>query len=129
MAAKTTHIVIGQPAADDQHTLFAQRCERYAEREVLANRVAFTRSVYAYQLPGGGALAKAFYVGGSLEAGKAAEQLNTISPRAARIAVEDRWVVGSSMFLAADTALGPLYLAVGFGEGGRRAYYLFLGRP
>lgn len=100
-----------------------------AEREVLANRVAFTRSVYAYQLPGGGALAKAFYVGGSLEAGKAAEQLNTISPRAARIAVEDRWVVGSSMFLAADTALGPLYLAVGFGEGGRRAYYLFLGRP
>ncbi len=100
-----------------------------AEREVLANRVAFARSVYAYQLPGGGALAKAFYVGGSLEAGKAAEQLNTISPRATRIAFEDRWIVGSSMFLAADTALGPLYLAVGFGEGGRRAYYLFLGRP
>ena len=100
-----------------------------AEREVLANRVAFARSVYAYQLPGGGALAKAFYVGGSLEAGKAAEQLNTIAPRATRIAFEHRWIIGSSMFLAADTALGPLYLAVGFGEGGRRAYYLFLGRP
>ena len=100
-----------------------------AEREVLANRVAFARSVYAYQLGGGGAAAKGFYAGGSLELGRAAEQLNTISARAARIDFEDRWVVGSSLFLAADTALGPLYLAVGFGEGGRRAYYLFLGRP
>lgn len=106
-----------------------QNLSGYSERQLLANRVAFGRSVYAYQLAGGGAVAKAFYVGGSLEAGKVTEQLNTISPRATRIAVEDRWITGASMFLAADTALGPLYLAVGFGEGGRRAYYLFLGRP
>ena len=106
-----------------------QNISGFAERQVLANGVAFARSVYAYQLAGGGAAAKAFYVGGSLEAGKAHEQLNSISPRVTRIAVEDRWITGGSVFLAADTALGPLYLAMGFGEGGRRAYYLFLGRP
>lgn len=106
-----------------------QNISGFADRQVLANRVAFGRSVYAYQLAEGGAAAKAFYAGLSLEAGKAAEQLNTISPRAVRIATDGRWIAGGSVFLAADTALGPLYLAVGFGEGGRRAYYLFLGRP
>ena len=106
-----------------------QNISGFAERQILANRVAFGRSVYAYQLEGGGAAAKAFYIGGSLEAGRASEQLNSISARATRVAVEDRWIAGASVFMAADTALGPLYLAVGFGEGGRRAYYLFLGRP
>ena len=106
-----------------------QNISGFAERQILANRVAFGRSVYAYQLEGGGAAAKAFYIGGSLEAGRASEQLNSISARTARVAVEDRWIAGASVFMAADTALGPLYLAVGFGEGGRRAYYLFLGRP
>ena len=106
-----------------------QNVSGFAERQVLANRMAFARTVYAYQLEGGGAAAKAFYVGGSLEAGRASEQLNSISPRATRIAIDDQWIAGSSLFLAADTALGPLYLAVGFSEGGRRAYYLFLGRP
>jgi len=35
---------------------------------------------------------------------------------------------GSSLFVAADTAIGPLYLALGFAEGGSYAVYLYLGR-
>jgi NTE family protein len=33
------------------------------------------------------------------------------------------------MYLAADTLLGPCYLAVGLAEAGNTAVYLFLGRP
>ncbi|HEY8538872.1 MAG TPA: patatin-like phospholipase family protein [Steroidobacteraceae bacterium] len=33
-----------------------------------------------------------------------------------------------SLFFGVDTPLGPVYLAAGFGEGGHRAFYLFLGR-
>jgi len=33
-----------------------------------------------------------------------------------------------SLFLGAESPLGPVYLAAGFGEGGRRAFYLLLGR-
>lgn len=106
-----------------------QNLSGFADRQFLSNRNAFGRSVYAYQLMGGGAVAKAFYVGGSLEAGRISEQLNAFTPKSSRIAIEDRWISAGSVFLSADTALGPLYLAVGFGEGGRRAYYLFLGRP
>ena len=107
-----------------------QNLSGFADRQFQANRVTFGRAVYAYQLAGGGAVAKAFYVGGSMEAGEIAERLN-IAPR--RIASMEElarnWVTAGSLFLSADTALGPLYLAVGFGEGGERAYYLFLGRP
>jgi NTE family protein len=33
-----------------------------------------------------------------------------------------------SVFLGAESPLGPVYLAAGFGAGGRRAFYLLLGR-
>lgn len=33
-----------------------------------------------------------------------------------------------SLFLGVDTLLGPVYLGAGFENGGRRAFYLFLGR-
>ncbi len=33
-----------------------------------------------------------------------------------------------SLFLGVDTLLGPVYLGAGFEDGGRRAFYLFLGR-
>jgi hypothetical protein len=65
-----------------------------------------------------------------VEAGEVAERLN-VAPRtvAALDDLSRNWVTAGSLFLSADTPLGPLYIAVGFGEGGERAYYLFLGRP
>jgi NTE family protein len=36
--------------------------------------------------------------------------------------------MGGSVFLGAESPLGPVYLAAGFGEGGTRAFYLLLGR-
>ena len=34
----------------------------------------------------------------------------------------------ASIFLGIDTFLGPIYLATGYEEHGRQAFYLFLGR-
>ena len=57
----------------------------------------------------------------SFEAADASERLNGVGTANALIA--------GSLFLAADTAIGPFYFGAGFGEGGERSLYLFLGRP
>lgn len=37
--------------------------------------------------------------------------------------------VGGSVFLAADTVVGPVFVSVGHADGGRTAFYLFVGKP
>jgi len=69
---------------------------------------------------GSGVLDLPAYAGVSLEAG------NTWQDRSdARVSNLKR---DASLFLGADTILGPVYLATGFNEGGETAFYLFLGR-
>jgi NTE family protein len=69
-------------------------------------------------------------VGGSLEIGRLRERLNLAGPAFSATAPEQMNVVtAGSLFIAADTVLGPLYLGAGLGEGGERALYIFLGRP
>ncbi|NWH08211.1 MAG: patatin-like phospholipase family protein [Alphaproteobacteria bacterium] len=41
----------------------------------------------------------------------------------------DDVIVGGSVFLGADTLLGPAYIGYGHAEGGRETVFLFLGRP
>jgi len=41
----------------------------------------------------------------------------------------DNMVAAGSVFLGLDTFVGPIYLAYGFAEAGRRNFYLFLGQP
>lgn len=60
------------------------------------------------------------FVGGSIEAG------DTWSGNANLDLGELR--VGGSLFVAADTAFGPVYLAFGRSEGGRQSAYLLIGR-
>jgi NTE family protein len=60
------------------------------------------------------------YAGVSLETG------NTWMTRD-EISVGDLRKNGS-VFFGVDSPLGPVYLGVGFDEGGDRAFYLFLGR-
>jgi NTE family protein len=60
------------------------------------------------------------YVGFSLEAGNVYQKLGNID-----------WANShkdASIFLGIDTFLGPVYLATGYEEHGREAFYLFLGR-
>ncbi len=59
------------------------------------------------------------YIGASLEYGNVFEDRNDIEP--------ENMLIGGSLFLGADTFLGPAYIGYGFTEGGERTLYLFIG--
>ena len=91
-------------------------------REMLVNdRIVVGRLVYYYRWGDPGAFTDLLYLGGSLEVAEVGDRLNGADPSGL--------LPGGSLFVAADTALGPLYLGVGLAESGRYAFYLFLGRP
>lgn len=90
------------------------------ERQLIGGGYTFGRAVYSYQLGRGSSIARRFYVGGSLEAGEMRERLN---------GPDNASFLSTSIYLAADSMLGPLYIGAGLAEGGHYALYLFLGRP
>lgn len=61
------------------------------------------------------------YAGGSLELGNAWADRDDSDPK--------DLALGGSVFLSADTQLGPVYLAYGRSENDRQSLYLFVGRP
>jgi NTE family protein len=61
------------------------------------------------------------YVGASLEAGRMYSRYDGLPFPGT--------LFSGSLFLAADTFLGPGYFGLGFGEGGRVSLYLLLGVP
>jgi NTE family protein len=69
----------------------------------------------------GGVLEVPIYIGVSAEIGNTWQTRSDISFSSA--------LVNGSLFAAFDTLIGPVYLAAGFGEGGRSNYYLFFGAP
>ncbi len=60
------------------------------------------------------------YLGGSIEAGNVWQSTDAID--------WDNTLVAGSVFIVFDSLLGPLYIAYGAAEGGRRSAYLFLGQ-
>jgi NTE family protein len=66
-----------------------------------------------------GELPAPLYLGGSLEAGNSADAAGSLDWRQLKRA--------GSVFVAADTLIGPIYLAYGRTEGGRSTAYLFWG--
>ena len=62
-----------------------------------------------------------FYAGGSIEAGNTWQQRSDAST--------GNLITAGSVFLAADTFLGPFYFAYGRASGGASSFYLLLGRP
>jgi len=61
-----------------------------------------------------------WYIGGSLEYGNVWEDSSDIS--------WDSGIAAGSLFLGADTPLGPFYLGYGHAEQGRDAAFLYLGK-
>jgi NTE family protein len=94
----------------------------YQPREILSEGYTFGRLVYYYRLGDPGAYSENLYFGASLEGADVRDRINALGD-------EDSFKLGGSVFFAADTALGPLYLGVGAGEDNHYAVYLFLGRP
>ena len=95
------------------------------QRDELSGRhTAVGRLIYYRQIrsnPLRGLLDASLYYGASLEMGNAWQNSGDISFSNSRTA--------GSLFVGADTFIGPVYLAGGLAEGGHSALYLFVGRP
>lgn len=95
--------------------------------QISGNYMAFGRLVGYYQVATLPIVGRAVYVGGSLEAGNAwacSQPTETCSNAVSAVNV----YTAGSVFLAADTWLGPFYIAYGLASGGQRSFYLYLGR-
>ncbi len=110
------------PGAVDEYSLGGfQQLSGYRVGQVAGNYLLFGRLTYYQRLPWRGGVTRAMFVGGSIEAGNAWTERSDISWSGLR--------AGSSLFLGADTGIGPLYLSVVSAPKGYTGLYLFLGRP
>jgi len=82
---------------------------------------ALARAIYYYRLYQLPPIADGVFVGGSLEAGNVYDRFDGTSATGL--------LFSGSIFVGAETLLGPLYLAYGQAFDGGGAFYVFLGRP
>jgi NTE family protein len=92
----------------------------YQTGQFYGESITFGRLVY-YRKLSKAVLTEGVYAGASLEAGRIGGQL--VSGNATGL------VTTGSLFVAADTPLGPMYLGYGIGEDANRTLYFFLGIP
>jgi NTE family protein len=90
----------------------------FNQDELSGGNLGLARAVYMRNLTTG---LVSTYAGASLEAGNVWDQRSDIG--------FDNLRFGSSLFLGADTFIGPIYLGYGYADGGFGALYLMLGRP
>jgi NTE family protein len=96
----------------------------YQRDELSGRHTGVGRVIYYRRIrsnPIRGLLDASLYMGGSLELGNAWQDSSEIT--------FSNSLFAGSLFLGADTFIGPVYLAGGLAEGGRSAMYLFIGRP
>lgn len=117
--ARVNQLPVG---ALDEYSLGGfQQLSGYRIGQVIGSRLAFGRLTYYHRQDWATGVARAVFLGGSIEAGNAWQSGEDVSLR------KLRW--GSSLFVGADTALGPLYLGLVSAPKGYTGLYLFLGRP
>ena len=83
--------------------------------------MAFGRLIYYKRLDNPPVLTRGLFVGASLEAGNAWNERGDAKLSDLRS--------GMSLFLGADTGLGPVYLGVTYASRGATGLYLVVGRP
>jgi NTE family protein len=90
--------------------------------EFSGKQMAYGRLAYYNRaLPLPDILGSGMYIGGTLEAGRLKNRIDT--------AGDTGTLKSASVFLGADTFLGPSYFGVGVAPGGRWTVYLLLGAP
>jgi len=106
----------------DQYTLGGfQQLSGYRPDQLSGNAVLFGRLNWYTRLANSPVFARGFYVGASLEAGNAWASRAEMSLTGLR--------GGGSVYLGADTGLGPMYLGVTYAPRGELGVALFIGRP
>jgi NTE family protein len=98
-----------------------QKLSGYRTGQVSGNLLALGRLVWYRRMPWDIPVARGVFVGASLEAGNAWANRSSITARDLRI--------GSSLFLGADTGVGPVYFSVVHAPRGYSGIYVFVGRP
>ncbi|MDO9284662.1 MAG: patatin-like phospholipase family protein, partial [Aquabacterium sp.] len=97
------------------------RLSGYQSGQLLGNHALLLRLGWYRRLSQTPTLTRGFFVGGTLEAGNAWAQRNQVSLRDLR--------TGMSVFLGADTGIGPLYFGLTWAPRGQAGLALFIGRP
>jgi NTE family protein len=92
----------------------------YQQRQFLGQRYLLGRLMTYRSLGDPGAYTRRLFLGASLEAGNVYDRFNGSNSSGLRHS--------GSIFLGADTGIGPLFLGLGV-AGNSRSAYLFLGRP
>ncbi len=93
----------------------------YKPGQVSGNYLVFGRLTYYQRTDYRAVLTRGMFIGGTLEAGNAWDQRGSVSLSDLRS--------GMSLFLGADTGLGPLYFGLTYAPRGSAGVYLFIGRP
>ncbi len=100
-----------------------QRLSGYHPEQLSGRQVALARLSYYARLNQEPVLTRGFFAGGSLELGNAWRDLSIGVPAL------DQWRLGTSVFLGADTGVGPLYFGLMWSPKGNGGLCLQLGRP
>jgi NTE family protein len=93
----------------------------YAAGHLNGNHLVLMRATWYRRLQQSVALTRGFFVGATLEAGNVWMEHGQVSLSNLR--------VGNSLFLGADTGLGPMYLGITHAPGGSTGLVFFIGRP
>jgi NTE family protein len=89
--------------------------------QIAGNYMAFTRAVYYHEIMQLPVIGGAVFAGGSIEAGNIWDSRSEASAR--------DLITAGSLFVAANTWVGPFYFAYGRATGNQSTFYVFLGRP
>jgi len=93
----------------------------YQIGQISGQYVAFGELIYLYRLDdASAAFTIPLYAGGSLEVGGAWNDLDDVT--------FDSLIPAGSLFVGADTPLGPLYLGAGVSDDSNASLYLMLGK-
>ncbi|NJD36337.1 MAG: esterase [Betaproteobacteria bacterium] len=88
--------------------------------QLIGEKMQFGRAMYYHRLMRS-SIFEGAYGGFSLETGKVSHPLIPTN--------RDDWIRAASVFVAADTPLGPAYLGYGQAQDGPSSFYFYLGRP
>ena len=106
----------------DQYTLGGfQQLSGYRPDQLSGNGVLFGRLNWYTRLSQTPVFARGFFLGASLEAGNAWNQRKQVTLATLR--------GGGSIYLGADTGIGPMYLGITYAPRGELGIALFIGRP
>jgi NTE family protein len=112
----------GSQLVVDQFTLGGfQQLSGYRPDQLSGNGVVFGRLNWYTRLSQTPVFARGFFVGASLEAGDAVNDRSQLRLSHLR--------GGGSIYLGADTGLGPMYLGITYAPRGELGIALFIGRP